>query len=76
MTTDKDEFEPTVNLPECFDRAFELTGQKKKDFAYFMNIDTARSCRIRKQENMNTVTVQKAAKFFGMPMSEFIALGE
>jgi len=72
----KEEFERTSSLPKCFELAFKKTGLKVKDFAYFMNIDTARSCRIRKQENMQTDTAQKAAAFFGMPMSEFIKLGE
>ena len=71
-----EEFDRTVDLPKAFAAAFELTGFKKVDLAHAMNLDTARTHRIRKQVNMQVDTVQKAAKFFCMPMSEFIALGE
>ena len=69
-------FDRTVNFPKAFEKAFELSGLTERDFTDFMRRDPTRTYRIRTQPNMNTDTAQKAAKFFGMPMSEFIALGE
>ena len=72
-------FDRTVDIPKAFARAFYLSGPEPlstADFTRFMKLDSTRTYRIRTQVNMNTDTVQKAAEFFGMPMSEFIALGE
>lgn len=65
-----------MNIKKSYDMGFAITSKTRKDYAKAEGLSRNATARHVRGEVVNAATLVAAGRFFGVPVSQFIAWGE